>query len=384
MKRKPLLLIILMIISLIPYKSYAKNSNYISWEIAVDKMDRTNTSLLNMADSELMAKRQYEAALISKTIDTDGISLSIMGQGYFIEYDSSVKLYMTLRKELYPEQMKYSWETAKDNREMTRNSMIISLRGLYLGLYTSSNDLKLKQKEYELAQAIHKQNTIKSEKGMITDVELEESQYDLLTAKTAVKTAERNLENALCSFNAFIGEDFDKRYDKIIYNEKYDTSRLKNLDYYSSKALVKRMEVVSLKKQIKLMELNKDIIERIPYCLNSSDIKKNYDELTEDIEYEKIKLKQAQIEVERNINEAYLDVEEAEKNLISLGKILDLQKSNLIKLKKQYEKGLVSKVSVDQAQLTFEELENNYNAALYDYNTKIMKLEYAAGIGPAY
>ena len=42
-----------------------------------------------MADSELMAKRQYEAALISKTIDTDGISLSIMGQGYFIEYDSS-------------------------------------------------------------------------------------------------------------------------------------------------------------------------------------------------------------------------------------------------------------------------------------------------------
>jgi len=383
-KYKALISIILVVLSLVPFDTSAASKNVISWAAAVEKMDKSNGTLMNMADSESLARKQYEASLISKTIDPDGVSLSIMGQGFFFEYSSVLKLYMTQRKELFPEQMKYSWEMAKGSREMTRNSMITGMRGLYLGLYTSDNDLKLKQKRYDLTVTIHNQNKLKYEKGIITALELEESEYSVLSAKMAVKAAERNLENVLRSLNAFIGEDINEKYDSIIYNEKYDASRLKSLDFYVGKALETRMEVVSVKRQIELMELNKDIMERNPYSLYASDVKKTYEKLIEDIDYEKIKLEQALIEVEKNINDAYLDVVDTQKNLTSIEKKLKIQKSNLKKVKLRYEAGLISRFIYDQEQLNLEEYENSYKAALFDYNTRLMKLEFAAGIGPAY
>jgi len=383
-KHKSLILLALIIAILYPCNVIAADDSTISWKAAVERMDKYNSMLLNMTDSEIMAKRQYDASLISSKIDPDGISLNFMGYSYFYEYSSTVKLYMTQRKELFPEQMKFSWEMAKGSKEVTRNSMISGLRGLYLGLYNSDNDLKLKQKKIDLFETIHKQNKIKHEKGMITDLELEESLYDLLSSELALQAAERNMQNILQSFNSFIGEDLDIQYRNIIFNEKFDEKRLKDLDYYINKALNERLEIVSVQRQLHLLRLKKEIMERFPNNLSATDIKKSYEQLIDDIEDEQIKLEQTLIEVEKNINEAFLDVTAAQKSLISLSKMLDIQRNNLKKVRQRYEAGLISKVMLDQVQLSFEELENNYKVALYDYNTRLLRLENAAGIGPAY
>lgn len=384
MKKKVLLTIILFVF-LVSSQSFALNDNgSISWQKAVSLLEQNNSTLLNMADSEKTAEKRYEDSKISSTINTDGMSISFMGMSYLFKYDTHIKLMMTQKKELFPEQMKYSWEMARDSRNTAKNSLIIGLRGLYLGLFSADNDCKIKQKKYELAQTIHKQNEIKYERGLTPSITLDESEYDLLNAKVAVNAAKRNYDNILRSLNATIGISPDITYGIVNYTEKYDSKRLKTYSYYAEKALSERLDIVSAEKQIYLMEKNKSIMESIPNCLNITSVGKDYADLLKDIDYQKIKLESERLDVEMGIKSAYSEVSAAGKSTTSLKKVLDLRRSSLDNTKKRFQAGLISKTILDEVQIGYEEFENTYKAAMFDYNTKLMKLEYAAGIGPAY
>lgn len=383
--KKPILLIILSIIFLFSSGAFAQAEEDIYWNLALVRLGQNNNTLLNMIGSERTARRQYNDAVTdAKYLNTDGMNITIFGEKYYIKFEQQTQMSLTLQKELLPEQMKLSWEMTRDNGTIAKNSMTLGLRNLYLGLYNADNNRKLAHKKYELAQNIYKQDIIRHERGMITDIDLSETEYSLLEAKMAVDASERNYENMLRSFNSYIGVAPETEYKSIIYDEQYDATRLKPCEEYVNKASAIRLDIVGIEKQLSLLKSQKIIMDRYPKMLSIPTVREDYDDILLQIDIMSLDLESVKLDTAKEIEEAYVEVDGAKKNVVNMKSMLDIQKSSLDNMEKRYQSGMISKNMLDQAQISYDEMENNYKALLFDYNTKLMKLEYASGIGPGY
>ena len=373
------------IVFMLPFYAAAAESNILDWQQAVNLLDNYNNTLLNMKVNVVNVRKQYINALMNaESIDTKGMTISVMGKEMYILFDENMKMGMTLRKEFFPEQMKLNWEMSDDIYRITRNRMITGLRGMFLSLYSSSKNQDIKMRRYELQKQIHEQNKLKFEKGMISKTDLEESEYNLLAAKAASDSSKRNLENAMRNFNNYVGIDPDIVFEKIVLNEKYEEKRLRNLDYYLERAVTQRHDVILKKKQLALLELKKDIMERFPMNMNVVSIREEYEDLMNEIGELQARIEIERFNIEKDLKEAYLQTIDTGRKEMELKKKKDLQRNRLEKTYEMYEKGLITKTTVDQMQLGYEELELSYLSILFDYNTKLMRLENAAGLGPAY
>lgn len=387
--RKPLflktLLIILSIIFLFSSSAFAQTEEDIYWNLALVRLGQNNNTLLNLIGSERTARRQYNDAVEdAKYINPDGMFIKLFGEKHYIKFEQETQMNLTLQKELYPEQMKLSWEMTRDNGTIARNNIMLGLRNLYLGLYNADNNRKLIQKKYELAQNIYKQNMIRHERGMISDIDLTEAEYDFLEAKMAVDASERNYENMLRSFNSYIGVSPETEYNSILYDEQFDESRLKPCEEYVKKALAIRLDISGKEKQLSLLRRQKAIMDRYPKMLSIPTVREDYDDILLQIDILILDLESVKFNIAKEIEEAYVEVDGAKKNVVNMKSMLDIQKSSLDNMEKRYQSGMISKNMLDQAQISYDEMENNYKALLFDYNTKLMKLEYASGIGPGY
>lgn len=383
--KKILSILIIFSFLIISTQSFAEKTSPLSWYKAVTMLNANNRTLGDMEKSGLQAWKDYNDAVNkAKVIDIHGTKVKIMGVDTYISYNQYVTMLMTEQKELLPEQMKVAWESARDGRVVTRNSLDITLRGLFIGLYGSDCDYELKLKMLELAGNINKQDNIKFKKGMISSLDLEESGYNLLKAQKEADASKRGLENITRSFNSFIGVDIKTAQDEMLFDEKYDATRLKSLDYYLQKALSGRLEIVNAEKQLALSEKKKEIIEVDRTNLNYTDVRKDYDSLVDSIASQKLKLERTRLDVEQGMKNAYVDVVKAGNSLKSLSKTLELQNRNSESIKLRYKQGYISKNILDQAEISLDQMKMGYNTSLFDYNTKLMKLENSAGIGPAY
>lgn len=383
--KKAIFSIIISIILLLSSSSFASSEGDIYWNLAAVRMEQNNNTLLNMIGSEHIAKRQYDEAVENaKDINPDGMLITLFGEKHYIKFEQQTQMYLTLQKELNPEQMKLSWEMEKAKGTITRNSMVVGLRNLYFGLYNADNNRKLARKKYELAQNIYKQDKIRQERGLISDVDFSASEHNLLKAKMAVDASERNYENMLRSFNSYIGVALDTKYNRIIYDEQFNEARLKPCEEYVKNALGIRLEITGVEKQLSLLERQKNIMDMYPKMLSIPTIREDYDDILLQIDILSLDLESARLNTAKEIEEAYVEVDGAKKNVINMKNMLDIQRNSLDNIEKRYQSGMVSKNMLDQAQISYDEMENNYEALLFDYNTKLMKLEYAAGVGPGY
>lgn len=383
--KKTVSLAIIISILLFSFQSLAESNTSLFWNRATALLDVNNNTLKNMAASEKNAKGNYnDAADKAMGINTVSTTATYMGMEMTIHYEPYVSMLLTQQKELLPEQMKLTWEMTRDSRTVTRNSLLIGLRGLYLGLYSADNDYKLKLEKLQLAQNINNQDKVKLQNGMISDIDKAESDYNLLKAQKDADAAKRSYDNMLRSFDSFLGISLDTKFDEIIYEEQYSPSALKQLDYYVDKGLAGRLDISGVEKQRTLLEKKKEIMDRFPLSLNTVSARKDYDNLQRDIESQKLKIEKAKLDVEKGIKDAYVEVSIAGKKVEDLKRTLDLQENTLESTKKKFQAGFISKTMLDQLEIGVEELENGYKAMVFDYNTKLMKLENAAGLGPAY
>ena len=90
------------------------------------------------------------------------------------------------------------------------------------------------------------------------------------------------------------------------------------------------------------------------------------------------------LSVALEIKNAYVDIVNTGKSVENLKKTLELQRSSFAKTQARYNAGQVSGNVLKQAEIGLLQVENAYKAALFGYNTKIMRFEFATGVGPGY
>lgn len=383
MKKLAAVLTIAVLLISMPADVQAQGGNVLTWQRASALLRLNNNTIKDLAEAEQKSRKQYEDAVKeSAKIDTRGRTVYILGQEIRIAFDDTTQMFMTQQKELFPEQMRYYWNMTQDSKRRTSNSLTISLRNMYLGLYSAHNDVRIKELKYEVAENLHNQNQLKLEKGMITEIEALESEYALEKARAELAAARRNRENMLRSFNHFLCRDIHTDYDDIRLESQLYTI-FRDYDYYLGRALVNRAEIKQAEKQLALLEQKKRIMDRFPLSMNTVSVRKDYNNLLLDIEIQEARLEQAKLDIEVEVKEAYIEAAAAVKNTENMKKLLDLQKSNIDKIRRLYEKGLVSKTVLDQSEIGYLEFCSSYDLTLFDCNTKLMKLVYVSGIGMA-
>lgn len=372
-------------VSEVPAGAAAVKEGPLSYDRAVALMRLNSVTLKKLERSESNALRQYRSnAENAKDIDVNGTTVKFGDQEVYIHFDPETKLAMTKVKELYPEQMKFSWEAARDNRVITANNLNTALRGVFFGVYSAQAELRLKQKQLALAADINKQDRLKLENGTISPIDLQESDYNLLRAQKGADAAKRNYENAVRSFNQFVGLPSGTRFTEIIYEDVLNQIEWKPVDYYIREALANRLDIVSIRKQIALNELNKRIIKSFYIYKVSSSDHDEYERLLNDLEQLGLDLESMELSIINEIKNAYVDVINTGRNVDNMNNSLKLQRSRYADMQARYEAGMISKNTLTQAELGLIQLENGYRAALFDYNTKIIRFNNAAGIGPGY
>ncbi len=377
--------IITAVIMLLPLAANAEAGYPLTFERAKAFMNVSNSDLKKLERDENDALGAYRRnADQAKLTDTEGFTVTIGDKDYRMSYDLETKLMMRKVKELYPEQMKFSWEAARDTRTVTVNKMTSTLRGVFFGVYNASEDVKLKQMQVDLAARVNKQDKLKLDRGLITVIAKQESDYNLQKARNDLNVAKRNYENAVRSFNQFVGLPARAQYTDIVSEDLLSNIDWKPVDYYIEQALANRFDIVSIRKQIALKEQEKSIIEDFTVYKNSTTAQDEHESLLYDIEQLNMELESMKLTITDEIKNAYVDVLQAGKSVDSMNNTLKLQQNNFSKMQARYKAGLISKNVLDQTEIGLKQVENGYNATLFDYNTKIMRFNDATGIGPGY
>lgn len=362
-----------------------ETGNIITYDKAKEIMLSNNRTLKSLAIEERKAFVNYNLVVQNtKNLKTDGIKYKIGGFEFFYEFDDNTKLNMTIRKEYFPAEYKYYWNRTATGKTITEKSLSLSLRDLYLGLMKAYKDYDMAQKKYQLTENKHNINQLKFEQGLITRQDLDESEYELLKAEKSVEEAKRNKENTVRTLNSLLGTDISTEYDGVKFDELKRDLTLKPLEYYIEKALAERNEIKSIEEELRLIDLKKGIIEKSRVFKKNYDIMEQYEDLELQIETLKAKMEKTRFDIENEIKKAYIEIKNDLNTIESTTETIKMQKRNLDKMKQQYERGLIPKIVIDEMEIGIEELENTKEYLIYSYNTKIMKLEEASGLGPAY
>ena len=373
------------VILMLPTQALAEEKGSLSYERSIALLDLNSSTLKKLQRAESDALRQYKSNVQSaEIIDVNGFTAKFDDKEIYIPYDPETKLRMTKVKELYPEQMKFSWEVSRDNHILTTNLLNAVLRGVFFGVYNAQADLQVKQKQLGYATEISLQDKLKLKNGMITDLGLQESEYNLLKAQKGADAAKRNYDNAVRSFNQFVGLSSKNQFTQAIYEDILAHPKWKSVDYYIETALANRFDIVSIRKQIALKEQEKKIIESGYAYKTGTTAQDEYERLLNDLEQLNMDLEGMGLSITNEMKNAYVDVISTGKGVDNLNNTLKLQRSNYANAQARYKAGMISKNILAQAELGLLQVENGYKAALYDYNTRIMRFNNATGIGPGY
>ena len=378
-----MVLIVSMVGLMLPVKG--ENSNVITYDKAKTAMIENNRTLKKLGFEERKMFLNYNSAVQNtKNLRTDGVVYKFGKMEFFYSFDDYLRLDLTVMKEHMPEELKYYWGMMGNNKTVTEKTLALGLRDLYLGLMKSDKDIEIVNRKFGLAKNKHDINQLKFDQGLITKQDLEESEYEQLKAEKAVDEAIRNRENMMRSLNSMLGVEISTVYETVKFDEFTRDLTFKPLEYYIENALNERLEIKNIEEEIRLKELKKGIFTSSRLFGKSYSLEDQYEDLVLEIEVLKVKLEKTKFDIENEIKKAYIEINEDLHNLESTTETIKMQKRTLDKLKTQYDGGFIAKIVLDEMEIGIDEIENAKELVIYSYNTKIMKLEEAAGLGPAY
>jgi len=186
------------------------------------------------------------------------------------------------------------------------------------------------------------------------------------------------------NLNKFMGLPPETVFSGIMVDEGPARAVSEPVEHYISEASNNRHEIKQVEKQIALKEQEKSIIESSYLYKINTDAQKEYELLLIELEKLGMDLEEAKLSIENEIRNAYADIIKTGKSVENVKKALELQRNMYKKMKARYDVGQISEITLKQAEINLEYAQNSYNAALFDYKTKIMLFAYATGIGPAY
>lgn len=372
---------------IIPQARANSGGSVLNRQTAVNLVVENSIALWNASEEEKFAKKDYEEQVArSKSIDTEKIFLfehPLTGEEVYYYYTSAEQMQLRLLKEFVPENLKFNHEVKEKTIRLTENAVSNAADNLFLGLYSTYQSIKLAEKGLELAKKnLDRQKELFS-KGMITGLDLEDAVLDLKEAENSVEKARRDFDNMHRQFNRLAGLQQDFRYDLIgtpWINSEYNIPLTEEEAVKS--ALENRMEIWSTKRQIELVEFRMEIYRHKNVYKFDYQTIKDYREAQDELERLKLTLSELEYDIEKEIRQAYKQLQK-NYNDFEISKLnLARQKNQLETLKKQYEAGLIPVSVIEQMELAIDQLEFAVNINYISLLNRKDQFLRAVSVGP--
>jgi outer membrane protein TolC len=331
-----------------------------------------NSTLLKRLDKAVRDARRRHLDSVRRAENSDGD----------MPRDELRSLSKMYELRLTPRQTEHAWKTSVENYAISENLLEFGLRDLFVRLYRGFNNYNTQKKKLEMAEVVFKGKERAYGLRLIGELEFEQVGQSLLEQGILVRKAGRDLENLMREFNSYIGVDINGAYDIINITEK--PAEIDSLESYLSRALKNRAEIVRLERQINLLELQKDIMDRNGAHGIYTSIAREYNSLLDEAERLKAQLERARLSVEQDIRNAYVEVTAAAKELEIKMKQAALAESRLASMRILRERGMISGHQWLNAEIAANEARSSMDAAIFEFNTLVMRLKCASGPGPGF
>ena len=393
MRRKILLLSIIMssfFLSTAALKSQAALDPdvILNRQKAVALVKGNSASVRDAVHNEKIAHKNYESQLAkSKTINTEKVLVyhnEYTDEDVFYYYEPEMQMQMRLLKELTPERMKHAWEISKISVTINENIMANTADSLFLGLYGAYQNVLLSEKFYELAKKAYEREKIRYDNGLITELDLKSSFLDMKESENGFVKAERNYENSHRQFNRLSGLPVDYRFLLIGTPWSNNNKIALSEDEAVANALANRMEIWDLQRQIRLIMQQIEIYRHKDVHRFHKNTKENFDKAIEQMEELKIKLLDTEYKIEKEIRQAYKELEISYLDLEMNKQRLLKQKNQLDNITNQYNEGQIPASVIEQIELAVSQMEFSVNISMITAMNKSDRLYRAISAGPGY
>lgn len=366
------------------------NSNFdsvLNRQKAVGLIIENSTAMWDASENLDFAWDDYqEQVKSSAAIDTQKTSFynPWTEQDENIYYDSITQMQLLLMKEFMPEQMKYVWEVRQKALTVTKNAMANTADSLFIGLYSTYQNKILAQKSLELANRVFEREQIRFEKGLITEMDLEEARLEVETQEIAIRKADRDYENINRQFNSLAGLPLDYHFDLVGTPHVPSNKMAISEEDAVKRALENRMEIWDIQRQLALVVRRMDVYRHKNVYTFHPQTKEDYQKALDQMEDLKNQLSEKEYSIEKEIRLAYQELKISYQDLELASLNLKKMKNQLKMVKNQYDSGLVPVSAVEQLEHAVNQLEYAVNMNTITTLNKQDQFSRAISTGPGY
>ncbi len=255
----------------------------------------------------------------------------------------------------------------------TESNIRLGAQKAYYDLLNARAELQSKEQAMLRAETQRKVAEASFKAGVRAKVDVLQAQAAEAGAKAQLAVAQNNEKIAQMKLNAFIGTNLDKQWklsDDTLHSDGLSVS----LDEATKLALAQRAEVLQKQEEIKVAELNHDLIAKY------SSLSTYQGELSDnEVEKAKIALEEQKKEITVEVAQAYLNLHSGQEALEANEKAMEAAKENYRLTNLRFENGMSTTMEVIQAQEELTNRENQYQAAVYNYNLAVISFENVMG-----
>jgi len=259
------------------------------------------------------------------------------------------------------------------NLKATESKIKLGAQQAYYALIYAQDDFNLKKQSLARAEAQLKVAKAAFDVGTKAKTDVLQAEMGLAGAQAAMTTAENNLEIERMNLNDFLGVDLDKKWN-IIASHQQAAPVTQTLQQAEAEALQKRVEMTQVKEELKLAELNVELIEK--YSIMSTyqgRIARN------NVENSKTAIEQKEREISKDVSQAYLNLKAALKAIDFQKKAQEAAAESYRLTNLRFENGLATTLEVIQAEEELSDRENQYQRAVRTYNLAVVNFQTALG-----
>jgi len=269
----------------------------------------------------------------------------------------------------------YAWESAQKDLEATRNGVDANIEQVYYASRQLEENYAIQQENLAIAAEIYQQTQKKYELGLVNKQVVLQAELTMIQADSALLSAKHLYDKNRMALNSKLG--YDLMEDVSLTDAvSFETQTLPDIEDAVEMALSNRNEILGVAFQLKYKELNKAIVQR-QYTDNTD----QYKEAQIDYEQAQDDYDRALDVIEMQVRGTYLDVIEAERDVSTGEKSVELTKEALRIAQLSYDAGLSILTDVSQAQIAYIQARLALSQAILDYRTALSSFEDYISVG---
>lgn len=246
-----------------------------------------------------------------------------------------------------------SYRISKITEDVTKIGIQAAVKNSFTTILLNQSKLDLLQKNYNLQKQLLAQANVKNQVGVMSNKDLEDLNRQTQQMAEQIKQLQMNIDNAYIALNDLIGTNPEDRYEIVNELEYTPLEMTMSLEMYINRKL-------STDQSLQMQQIGVENAEFAAKTISLGTTGSQYRTTELEATNAARDYKNAKEDKEKSIREAYIQLQQLESVRKNLQTDLEKAKSDLEKAEVNFKVGNITKLTLDQATLALESIENSF------------------------